>query len=70
MEAERDLKDIPGLKGHLGHKWGVELLKTERIHDPVDFASAKLTYGLTCECGKLSMYEGALFVSAKFNIAA
>jgi hypothetical protein len=64
-DVERDLKDTPALKGHLGHKWNVELLKTERIPDPVGYASAKLFYGLTCDCGGLPMYEGVLFSSSK-----
>jgi len=70
MDVERDLKDIPTLKGHLGHKWNVELLKTERIHDPVGYASTKLYYGLTCDCGQLPMYEGLLFASSKLVVTS
>lgn len=68
-DVERDLKDIPALVGHSSHKWNVELLKTERIHEPTGYASAKLFYGLTCDCGKIPMYEGALFTSSKLLLA-
>lgn len=65
FDIERDLKDVPLLKGHQQHKWRVELLKSERIHEPVEYGSAKVSYGLTCDCGDLPMYEGVLLGSSK-----
>lgn len=65
MDVERDLKDVVFLKGHLKHQWRVELLKVERVHEPADYGTAKIFYGLTCECGQLPMYEGTIFGSSK-----
>ena len=65
MDVERDVKDVPSLKGHLKHKWHVELLKAERISEPIEYASVKIYYGLTCECGQLPMYEGTILGSSK-----
>lgn len=64
-EASRSLQDVPALKGHEAHKWQIELLKSERILDPVNYASAKLTYMLTCDCGQLAAYQGSVFSSTK-----
>jgi len=67
-DIERDLKDVPSLKSHLQHKRKVELLKAERIYEPAEYASVKITYGLTCDCDRLPMYEGTLLGSAKMVV--
>lgn len=65
MDVERDLKDVKALKMHLEHKWKVEPLKYERIMEPDDYGSAKIHYGLTCDCERMPMYEGTLLGSLK-----
>jgi hypothetical protein len=67
-DVERDLKDVPALKNHLHHKRQVELLKALRIDEPAGYASVKITYGLTCDCDQLPMYEGTLLGSSKLVV--
>ena len=66
MDVERDLKDVVSLKGHLQHKWHIELSKSVRIDEITEYGSAKLHYLLTCECERLEMYEGTIIGSSKF----